>query len=65
MYDHDRAHANVCGYLVGLDGDQIAYSTQASEAVSLLSRDKFACTCRAKILRVKYGIEDKLYYANI
>ena len=65
MYDHERAvtRSNLCGYLVGLDGDQIAYCTQASEMITL--RDQGGTVHQAKILRANYRQMDNKLYVNI
>lgn len=65
MYGHEcrGQHSNLCGYLVGLDGDQVAYCTQASEVIIL--RDQGGTICQAKILRANYRQMDNKLYVNI
>ena len=56
----ETQRSNLCGYLVGLDGDQIAYCTQASEGINLQGRGNV--NCRAEFLRANNRrIDDKLY----
>ena len=63
IYDQESTHSNLCGYLVGLDGDQIAYCTQASEGINLLCQG--GVTCQAKILRANYHRMDNKLYVSI
>ena len=60
VYDYECKRSDLCGYLDGLDGDQRAYCTQASKAITL--HDLSGITCQAEILRANYHqIDDKLY----
>lgn len=58
----ESKHSNLCGYLSGLDGDQIAYCTQASEGITLQC-DRHSC--HAEILRVNYRRTDNELYVCI
>ena len=65
IHDYECRHSDLCGYLDGLDGDQRAYCTQASEAITLRAHDQSGITCRAKILRANYRqTDDNLYVST-
>ena len=63
MNAQESAHSTLCGYLVGLNGDQIAYCTQASEGISLQCQD--STQYRAEILRVNNRRTDNKLYICI
>lgn len=62
-YHNEYTHSDLYGYLVGLDGDQKAYCTQASEAITL--RGQSDITGQAKILRANYRQTDNKLYISI
>ena len=62
MNAQESTHSSLCGYLLGLDGDQIAYCTQASGGIVLKSQGR---TCHAEILRINYRRTDNKLYVFI
>ena len=60
--ENQYMRSNLCGYLSGLDGDQIAYCTQASEGIALQCHGHI---CHAEILRVNYRRTDNKLYVCI
>ena len=63
MYHNEYTHSDLYGYLDGLDGDQKAYCTQASEAITLY--DQSGIAGQAKILRANYRQTDNKLYISI
>ena len=63
MMNEEAAHSNLCGYIEGLDGDQIAYCTQASEAIDLQCQGPVSH--RAVIQRANNRRIDNRLYVSI